>query len=141
MAEQSLRIDAKVECLDQVISFLDRYLEEMDCAFRIQTQLDIAVEEIYVNIAHYAYEKEGAGWAEIMLSQTEYEGSPAIEVRFTDAGIPYDPLAKPDPDVTLSLQERPIGGLGIYMVKKSMDRMTYERKDGKNILVLTKKLK
>ncbi len=139
MAEQVLKIPAKIENLDQVITFVDNFLEEHNCSMKVQTQMDIAVEEIYVNIAHYAYETEGGGNAEIRLENAEFQGEEAVSVTFLDSGIPYDPLAKPDPDITLSVEERPIGGLGIYMVKKSMDAMRYERKDGQNILTLIKR--
>lgn len=63
-----------------------------------------------------------------------------ISITFSDSGKPYNPLEKPDPDVTLSAEERSIGGLGIFMVKKSMDDMRYEYKDGQNILTITKRL-
>ena len=102
---------------------------------KTQTQINIAVEEIFVNIAHYAYENHN-GQARITITR---KGSDA-EITFTDSGVPYDPLAKPDPDVTLSAEERQIGGLGIYIVKKSMDSVSYEHRDAKNILVISKKI-
>ena len=80
----------------------------------------------------------GTGDAVISLRRTE--DPRAVEITFTDSGIPYDPLAKADPDVTLSAEERQIGGLGIYMVKKSMDEMKYRYEDGKNILTIRKNL-
>ena len=111
-----LKIEAKVENLDEVLAFIDERLEEAGCPMKIQTQLDIAVEEIYVNIASYAY-VPGSGNAEIGI-EISREPEAAI-IRFTDSGIPYNPLAKEDPDITLPAEERPIGGLGIYMVKKA----------------------
>ena len=129
-----LRLDATIENLDHVITFLDDIMEEYDLPMKARMQLDIAVEEIYVNIAHYAY-PDGGGSAEIIVDFPE-EG--IIKVSFIDQGQPYDPLQKPDPDITLSAEERPVGGLGIYMVKKSMDDMTYEYTDGSNRLTITK---
>lgn len=102
---------------------------------RVQMQIDIAVEEIFVNIASYAYTPE-IGKAEILIQEDhDPEG---ITITFIDTGIPYDPLAKPDPDVTLSANQRQIGGLGIYMVKKSMTDMTYRYEENRNILTIRK---
>jgi len=132
-----LTVDALVSNLDQVLAFVDGQLETMDCSMKAQMQIDVAVEEIYVNIANYAYAPE-TGKAYISVLPDPENASVTIE--FRDNGIPFDPLAKADPDVTLSAEERKIGGLGIYMVKKSMDAMEYSRKDGQNILTITKKL-
>ena len=132
-----LTVDALVSNLDQVLAFVDSQLETMDCSMKAQMQIDVAVEEIYVNIANYAYAPE-TGKAYISVQPDPDNASVTIE--FRDNGIPFDPLAKADPDVTLSAEERNIGGLGIYMVKKSMDAMEYSRKDGQNILTITKKL-
>ena len=131
---KSLTIDAKIENLGSVIAFVEECLEELGCSMKIQMQMDVAVEEIFVNIAHYAY-PEGAGEAVISVG-AEDDG---IAIEFRDRGIPFDPLKKADPDVTLAAADRGIGGLGIYMVKKSMDRMTYEYADGQNILKIVKK--
>ena len=135
MAE--LTVDALVSNLDQVLAFVDGQLETMDCSMKAQMQIDVAVEEIYVNIANYAYAPE-TGKAYISVQPDPDNASVTIE--FRDNGIPFDPLAKADPDVTLSAEERNIGGLGIYMVKKSMDALEYSRKDGQNIMTITKKL-
>ena len=131
-----LEIEAKVENLDEVLAFVDERLENAGCPMRTQTQIDIAVEEIFVNIASYAYQP-GTGNARIGVLVSE--DPLAVTIRFIDSGMPYDPLAKEDPDVTLPVEERPIGGLGIYMVKKSMDSVTYSRRDNMNELILTKK--
>ncbi|MBR3296478.1 MAG: ATP-binding protein [Firmicutes bacterium] len=136
-AGKELTLDATVENLDTVISFVDEELEKMECSMKTQMQIDVAVEEIFVNIAHYAYTPD-TGKATIRLETSEDPKS--IAVTFIDSGVPYDPLAKPDPDVTLSAEERQIGGLGIYMVKKSMDDMKYEYKDGHNVLTIRKNI-
>jgi len=131
-----LNIDAEVSNLDKVLAFVDEKLESYGCLPKTQMQIDIAVEEIFVNIASYAYNPEKGSAA---ISVETQEDPLAVIITFTDGGVPYDPLKKPDPDVTLSAEKRQIGGLGIYMVKKSMDNVTYEYKDGKNILTITKK--
>ena len=132
---KQLTVKADVSALDQVLAFADTFLEANDCPMKIQMQIDIAIEELFVNIAHYAY-PSGEGEAVIGIeADTEAK---CFKITFEDSGIPYDPLKKDDPDITLSADDRPIGGLGIFMVKKSMDDMTYEYKDNKNRLTITK---
>lgn len=131
---KELTLDAELEKLDEVLAFVDAELEAAECSMKAQIQLDVAVEEIYVNIAHYAY-GEGSGTATIRV---ETEPGQTV-ISFIDSGMPYNPLEKPDPDITLPAEERPIGGLGIFMVKKSMDDVAYEYKDGQNIFTITKK--
>ena len=134
---EKLNISAEIKNLDTVLAFVDEQLEKYGCTPKVQMQIDVAVEEIFVNIANYAYNPE-IGSAGISV---EIQEDPlAVSITFTDNGVPYDPLKKPDPDVTLSAEERQIGGLGIYMVKKSMDDISYEYKEGKNILTLKKNL-
>ena len=133
--EREMTIEASVSNLDEVLAFVDARLEEAGCGMKTQMQIDVAVEEIYVNIASYAY-ASGRGMATIAVDIDKDKKQIIIE--FRDSGMEFDPLAKPDPDTTLSAQERQIGGLGIYMVKKSMDDMTYTRSDGQNILTLYK---
>ena len=130
-----LTFEAKVESLPDVLAFVDRYLEEQNCPMKAQMQIDLAVEELFVNIAHYAYAPE-IGAATVRVDVLEQPLSVAITL--LDNGKPYDPLAKADPDVSLSAEERQIGGLGIYMVKKSMNEISYEYKDGQNILTIKK---
>ena len=134
---KELTIEATDENLDEVLAFVDEQLEEHDCSPKTQMQIDVAVEELFVNIAHYAYNPEtGAATVRVEVSENPL----SVVITFIDKGVPYDPLAKPDPDITLSAEERQIGGLGIYMVKKSMDDISYEYKDGKNILTIKKNL-
>lgn len=132
-----LEIAAEIEKLPEVLAFLEQHLEEIDCPPKAQMQIAIAAEEIFVNIAHYAY-APGMGNATVRL---ELSPDPVtVTITFIDCGIPFDPLAKPDPDVTLSAEDREIGGLGIFMTKKTMDDVRYEYRDGQNILRLEKKL-
>lgn len=135
---RSIELDAKVENLDQVLGFIDGILEENDCPMKEMMQLDVAVEELFVNIAHYAY-KPDVGKAVVSASLDSDHAM--ISVSFEDTGKPFNPLDREDPDVTLSAAERKIGGLGIFMVKKSMDDVRYERRDGKNILTIVKRIR
>ena len=134
---KELRVNADISELDNVLAFADEILEEAGCAMKAQMQIDIAIEEIFVNIAHYAY-PEGTGEALITVETDDTAKNATIT--FEDQGIPYDPLQNEDPDITLSADDRPIGGLGIFMVKKSMDEVSYEFKDGKNRLTIKKGL-
>lgn len=131
-----LRIEATVGNLEKVLSYVDAKLEECGCPMQIQIQIDIAVEEIFVNIANYAY-TPGKGDA---VMHAEIVDGKVFRMVFKDKGIPYNPLAKEDPDITLSAEERQIGGLGIFMVKKSMDDMQYERMGDQNVLTISKNI-
>lgn len=134
---KELTVKADVNNLNEIQAFIDEELEALDCPMKTQMTIDVAVEEIFVNIASYAYEgKDG----DVIIQISTHENPLSIEIKFIDCGVPYDPLAKPDPNTSLSLMERQKGGLGIYMVKKSMDDMTYEYKDGKNVLTIVKNL-
>ena len=134
---EEIVIEARRENLDQVLGFMDAHLERRDCPMKVMLQLDIAVEELFVNIANYAYGDQ-VGQAVIQL-QEEHDPE-GISITFIDEGMPFDPLAKPDPDVTLGAMDRSVGGLGIYMVKKSMDDMKYRYEDNRNILTIRKNL-
>ena len=131
----SLTVPAELEQLQAVQDFIEQHLRTANCSTKAEIAIQVAVEELYVNIAHYAY-APGHGEATIRCS---VGSSPKkITIQFEDAGVPFDPLAKKDADISLSADEREIGGLGILMVKKSMDHMEYERRDGKNILTIEK---
>ena len=134
---QELTIPALVENLPRVLEFVDRNLEGLGMSPADQMQVDVAVEEIFVNIASYAYIPE-EGPATVRFETTQPPVS--VIVSFLDRGVPYDPLAKPDPDLDQPLQKRRRGGLGIYMVKQYMDGIEYEYRDGQNILTLKKTL-
>lgn len=134
---KDVNIEAKVENLQQVLDHIDEELMQAGCPMTVQIQIDIAVEEMFVNIASYAY-APGTGMAKVGIEISDDKQTARIVL--TDQGVPFDPLAKPDPDVTLSADERQIGGLGIYMVKKTMDDVRYEYRDGSNILTIIKSL-
>lgn len=138
MAEKhELTIEATIANVEKVIDFVDGLLERLGCSMRSQTQIDIAIDEIFSNICHYAYGKD-VGKATIRLEPLEDEH--AVRLTFEDEGIAFDPLARVDPDVTLGLHERRIGGLGIFMVKKTMDRLHYVRDGRKNVFSIVKRL-
>ena len=126
---------ADKEALSDVIGFVEETLEEADCSPKAMMQISVAVEELFVNVASYAY-PEGGGDVEIGVSVNDDKAV----IRFSDSGLRFDPLAKTDPDITLAAEDRSIGGLGIFMVKKTMDDVFYEYKDGHNILTIVKKI-
>ena len=130
---KELSVEAKAENLEAVLSFVNEELEAINCPMKIQMNMAIALEEVFVNISNYAYGDE-TGKAVIRFA---YEGNNII-IEFEDSGLPYNPLEKDDPDITLNAEERQIGGLGIYMVKNIMDMVEYRYEDGKNILSLKK---
>ena len=134
---REITIEAKIENLDEVLGFVDGQLEELECPMKAQMQIDVAVEEIFVNIASYAY-APGIGNAVVRFESSQDPTS--VTITFIDSGVPYDPVQKDDPDVTLSAEERGIGGLGIYMAKKAMDDMKYVYRDGQNILSISKSI-
>lgn len=130
-----ITVSATRESIPQVAAFVEGELEKLSCPMKELAQINIAVDELYSNIVNYAY-KDGEGEASVSV-----QGLPpnSVRVTFEDSGVPYNPLAKSDPDVTLGAEERQIGGLGIFIVKKTMDAMEYNFEDGKNILAITKK--
>ena len=133
-----LELEAKTENLPEVLSFIEQHLESVNCPPKTQMQISVAAEEIFVNIASYAYApKVGKATVRVEVS----EDPVSVTITFMDNGKPFDPLKKEDPDVALPAEEREIGGLGIYMTKKIMDDVHYEYVDGKNILTMEKDLK
>lgn len=134
---KELTIAATVENIAVVTAFVDEQLEALDCPIKAQMQIDIAIDELFGNIAHYAYNPD-VGEAIVRVEVLEEPLS--VMITFIDGGVPYDPLAAADPDTTLSAEERATGGLGVFMVKKSMDEITYRYEGGKNILSIRKKI-
>jgi len=134
---KELVVPAQIEKLQEVLSFLEQALGEVDCPLKKQVQIAVAAEEVFVNIASYAY-APGTGTATVRIEIAD--DPPVATITFSDSGAPFDPLNKADPDVTLPAEEREIGGLGIFMTRKFMDNVTYTYKDGKNVLTLKKNL-
>lgn len=134
---KDITVDATLDNLEVVQNFVNEELENQGCSMKVMMQIEIAVEEIFVNIVHYAYNPQ-VGKATVRCEVTD--NPMQVIIQFLDSGIPFDPMAKEDADITLSAEERNIGGLGIYMVKQSMDEVNYEYKDGKNVLTIRKVL-
>ena len=128
---------AEENALPDVIGFVEETLESVNCPMKTVTALCVAIEEVFVNIAHYAY---GDGKGDVKLAMALSEADSTVTFRISDKGTPFDPLKKPDPDITLSAEEREIGGLGIFITKKTMDTVAYAYENGENIVTMTKKL-
>ncbi|MBQ7722725.1 MAG: ATP-binding protein [Selenomonadaceae bacterium] len=132
---EKITVEAVLENLQTVIDFATEHLEARDCSMKVVMQTELVIEEVFVNIASYAYNPE-IGPATFCM---EFEENPsAVLMTFIDGGRPYDPLKQTDPDTTLDIDEREIGGLGIFLVKKNVDEISYEYADGKNILRMKK---
>ena len=128
---------AKIDALSDVLGFVDESLEAYECPMKIQMGICVAIEEVFVNVARYAY---GDGEGDMTLGISFDNESRDITFRMTDKGTPFDPLKKPDPDITLSAEEREIGGLGIFITKKTMDSVSYIYENGENVLTMIKKI-
>lgn len=135
---KELVIEAERENLPKVQAFIDEQLEAAGCPMPTQITIDVAAEEIFVNIASYAYSPETGP---VTIQVAVHENPLSAKITFIDHGRPYNPLEKPDPDTTLTVRQRKKGGLGIYMVKQSMDRVNYEYQNGKNMLTIEKILR
>lgn len=134
---KELTLDAVVENIDKVTDFVNNELDAYDCLMKARMQINVAIDELFGNIAHYAYEK-GTGKATVRI---EVEEEPLmVSITFIDSGKPFNPLDRPEPDTTLSAQKRAIGGLGIFLVKKTMDKVEYLYQNGQNMLTIKKKL-
>lgn len=132
---KEITVDATIDNVQTITDFVDERLEEMNCPVKAQMQLNIVIDELCSNVARYAYsDKTG----KVTVSVDTVDKPMKVWLTFTDEGVPYNPLAKEDPDITLSAEERKLGGLGIYMVKKMMDEFHYEYKDSKNIVTVCK---
>ncbi|SFR61410.1 anti-anti-sigma factor [Pseudobutyrivibrio sp. NOR37] len=143
---KKIECEALISNLDKVTSFVEDELESLGCGKKQLMQITLAAEEIYVNIAHYAYGKsDGAGGVvpdsgSGPMSLSMWGDNGLVTLIFEDIGVPYNPLEKEDPDISADVDDRQIGGLGIFMAKKSMDNMRYEYRDGRNILTLEKRI-
>ena len=131
-------MQASLESIPEITGWVDQLLTKAGCTVKARRQIDVALDEILSNIARYAYpEKEGSMTVEIDMD----EETGMLSLTFRDEGIPFDPLGKEEPDVTLGVRERAVGGLGIFLVKKMMDKVSYRREGKENILSLYKKVK
>ena len=130
-----LKIEAKKENFEKVLAFVDEALEKAGVPYEVQLSVEMAIEERYLNIVYYAYaQKDGDA---IILADIN-EKDKILTLTFIDEGPEYNPLLKEDPDTTMDIMDRPIGGLGILMVKKMMDDVAYCRENGENHLTIKK---
>lgn len=134
---KELTLEATLENIEAVTEFVNAELMARGCSEKTQTLIDIAIDEIFSNIAYYAYAPENGM---ITVRVEIADGASSAVVSFIDRGVPYNPLEREDPDTTLPTEKRKPGGLGIFMVKKSMDAVKYEYRDGQNILSIKKSL-
>ena len=134
---KELKLKALVENIPLVTEFVDAQLEALDCPMKAQMQIDVAIDELFGNIAHYAY-GGAVGEATVLFDFDASESM--VSVTFVDGGAPFDPLAQDDPDVTLSAEDRVAGGLGIFLVKKTMDGVEYRRENDENRLTIHKRI-
>jgi anti-sigma regulatory factor (Ser/Thr protein kinase) len=130
---KELKIEARIENLNSVLEFANAELDKTNCPHKIKQQINIVVEEVFVNIAHYAY-APATGFAVIRINASGNE----VLFEFEDSGKPFNPLENIDPDITASAEDRSVGGLGIFMVKKMMDTVEYRHEDKRNLLKLKK---
>ena len=134
---KEITVDATIENMNTVTAFVDDFLDQIACPMKSKIQINIVIDEIFGNICHYAY-KDSVGAVTVRV---ESGNTPkAVFLTFTENGIPYNPLETEDPDITSSSEERKIGGLGIYLVKKNMDEMKYEYVNQQNRLWMEKRL-
>lgn len=134
---KELKVKALLENVAAVTEFVDVELEAEGCPMKAQMQIDVVIDELVSNVANYAY-SDGVGELTVRV---DFQDDPKeFIMTLIDSGVPYNPLEKEDPDISASVEDRPIGGLGIFMVKKMMDDMQYEYLDGKNILTVRKYL-
>ena len=130
-------LNATLENIPAVTAFIDEQLEKADCGIKAQMQIDVAIDELFGNIAHYAYApKMGTATVRFELAPE----SRTATITFMDQGIPFNPLSMADPDTTASADQRKIGGLGIFLVRKTMDGIQYRYENGMNILTIQKKI-
>ena len=134
---KELTVQATLENIPLVTAAMDEFLEALDCPLKAQMQLDVAVDELFGNIAQYAY-PDGTGSVTVRFDHDE--AARMVSVTFVDSGVPFDPLKQRDPDLSLSIDDRKEGGLGIFMVKKTMDHMVYRHEDGCNLLTIYKRI-
>ena len=134
---KEITVKASIDSITEVTKFIDDHLTELGCPVKTRSQIDIAIDELVNNVASYAYES-GTGDLTVQFGFDECSRTAAIT--FIDSGLPFDPVAAADPDVTLPAEDRGVGGLGIFLVKKTMDNVVYKYLNGKNVLRIEKRI-
>ena len=138
---KEVHVEAKLENLDQIIEMIDEDISQYACSPTAAALIKVAVDEIFTNISSYAYQNNDKGAAGMVDISLDVEPDPPrVKLRFSDSGIPFNPLNVPEPDTTLAASERKIGGLGIFMTKQIMDDVSYAYENGKNVLIIRKNL-
>ena len=132
-----LILPAKLESIPKVTAWIDEVLDALDCPMKIRVQIDVAIDEIFSNIAYYAYPEKN-GTAEVQIDFDAQERM--FSMTFIDSGTPFNPLKRADPNTALGPRERAIGGLGIFLVKKTMHDVIYGHENGHNVLTLKKRI-
>ena len=132
-----IQVDSTIENLSSVMEFINSELDDLLCPEQIRAKIKLAIDELFGNICFYAYDPIPGPVKICLESETD---PPAVVISFTDKGKPYNPLEADEPDVELSGEDRPIGGLGIFLVQSTMDDMKYEYKNEQNILTFKKYL-
>ena len=134
--QRNLTLPNDINTIPQLNEFIDAVCEELEIDMALAMSLNLAMEEAVVNVMDYAYPEGTEGEVDIEAIADEAQ----LHFTISDSGKPFDPTAKEEVDTTLSAEERPIGGLGIHLIRQLMDNISYERKDGKNILRLSKNI-
>ncbi len=132
---KEISMEARTENIDAITDFINAGLEALDCPLKAQTQIDVAVDEILANISSYAY---APGIGPVTVRFEADADPPAAVITFMDTGIPFDPLQNADPDISLPAEAREVGGLGVFLVRRIMDEVRYEHRDGMNVLQIKK---
>jgi sigma-B regulation protein RsbU (phosphoserine phosphatase) len=135
--EESKIFPANTEVLPDLLAFVEQILERYDCSMKHQTAICVAIEEVFVNVAHYAYGEDNG---EVKFDIRFEKDTRKVTFRMSDKGVAFNPLEKPEPDITLSAEEREIGGLGIFITKKTMDQVSYAYENGENVLTMKKRI-
>lgn len=133
---QDLSVDSPIENFSEVKNWLQDIFNQIGCVGKPAKQLFIAVDEMFTNIAHYAYEDVG----KVYFKASYNEDEKTLKIKIIDNGDMYNPLEKPDPDIAQRIKDKTVGGLGIFMTKKMVDTIEYSRVEDKNVLVLIKKI-
>lgn len=134
---KEITLKARIENISVVTGFIDEALEALGCSMKAQMQIDVAIDELFGNIARYAY--NGAE-GDVTVALDYEEDTRTALITFLDRGEPFDPTATLEPDVNVPAAERQVGGLGIFLVRKTMDGMDYAYENGQNVLTIRKKI-
>jgi len=132
---KTLVLSATLENLESFLAHVRSFASECGVDINLLIPVELSLEEVLVNVISYAYPTEAPGTIEVTCS---WDSQQHLTLQVKDCGAAFDPLAKPDPDTSLALEERSIGGLGIFLTKKMMDQVSYERSQDKNILTMVK---